>query len=163
APRLPPRVYATIAGRLAQLSPSARSVAEMGAAVGRTFTLDLLLRAGRESEETVIDSLDELWQRRILHEQSANVFDFTHDKLREVTYAEISQPQRRLLHRRIAQALESLHIEDLDPISAQVAAHYEHAGLVDQAIPYYQRAGSVAAGVYANEDAIRLFSQGMEL
>jgi DNA-binding SARP family transcriptional activator/predicted ATPase len=163
APVLPPRVQAIIAGRLAQLSPTAHAVAELGAAIGRAFTLDLLLRAGREDEETVIDALDELWLRRVVREQSANVFDFTHDKLREVTYSETSLPQRRLLHRRIAQALEALHVEDLDPISAQVAAHFEHAGLADKAIPYFQRAGSVAASVYANEDAIRLFTQGLEL
>ncbi len=163
APNLPPRVQAIIAGRLAQLSPTARTVAEMGAAVGRAFTLDLLLHIGHESEETVIAALDELWLRRIVREQSANLFDFTHDKLREVTYSETSLPQRRLLHRRIAQALEMLHAEDPDPTSAQVAAHYEQAGLFDQAIPYYQRAGSVAARVYANEDAIHLYTRGLEL
>ena len=86
-------------------------MAEIGAAIGRAFTLDLLLLAGRENEETVIDALDELWLRRIVREQSANVFDFTHDKLREVTYSETSLPQRRLLHRRIAQALEALNAE----------------------------------------------------
>ena len=44
-----------------------------------------------------------------------------------------------------------------------MAAHYEQAGLFDQAIPYYQRAGSVASSVYANEDAIHLFTRGLEL
>jgi tetratricopeptide (TPR) repeat protein len=163
ATRLPPRVQAIIAGRLAQLSPAARSVAEIGAASGRAFTLDLLKLVGTENEETLIHALDELWLRRIVRERSANIFDFTHDKLREVMYAETSPPQRRLLHRRIAQALEALHKEALDTISAQVAAHFEHAGLVDKAIPYYQRAGSVAASVYANEDAIHLFTRGVEL
>jgi len=162
-PSLPPRVQAIIAGRLTQLSPPARTVAEIGAAIGRAFTLELLLLAGRESEEAVIDALNELWGRRIVREQSANVFDFTHDKLREVTYAESSLPQRRLLHRRIAQALEALYTEDLDPISAQVAAQYEQAGLLDKAIPYYQRAGSVAACMYADEDAIHLYTRGLEL
>ena len=42
---LPPRVYAVIAGRLAQLSPPARKVSELGAAIGRAFTFDVLLRA----------------------------------------------------------------------------------------------------------------------
>ena len=161
--RLPPRVQAIISGRLAQLSPSGRTIAEVGAAIGRAFTLDLLVLAGHENEETVIAALDELWLRRIVREQSANEFDFTHDKLREVMYAETSLPQRRSLHRRIAQALETLHAEALDPISAAVATHYEQAGLFDKAIPYYQRAGSVAASVYANEDAIHLFSRGLEL
>lgn len=160
---LPLRVQAIIAGRLAQLSPMARKVAEIGAAIGRAFPLDLLLLAGHENEETIGRALDELWQRRIIREQNANLFDFTHDKLREVAYAEISLPQRRLIHRRLAQALETLNPEALDSISPQIASHYDQAGLFEQAIPYYQRAGLVAANVYAHEEAIKLYSRGLEL
>lgn len=160
---LPPRVHAVIVGRLVQLSPQARKVAEIGAAIGRAFTLDLLIHASRENIEEVTPALDELWQKRIIREQTTNVFDFTHDKLREVIYSETSLPQRRLLHRRIAQALESLHSDELYSISSQVAAHYEQAGLFEQAAPYYQRAGSLAASIYANEDAINLFKRGINI
>jgi predicted ATPase/DNA-binding SARP family transcriptional activator len=160
---LPPRVYAVIAGRLAQLSPMAHKIAEIGAAIGRAFTFDVLQQAGQEQEDNIVQALDELGQKRIVREQSANVFDFTHDKLREVAYAEISAPQLRLLHRRIAQALESLHANQLDPVSAQIAAHYEQAGLLEQALPYYQRAGELAANLYANNDAIDLLTRGIAL
>ena len=158
---LPPRVYAVIARRLAQLSPLARKVAELGAANGQAFNLDLLVQAGQENEESAIEALDELWQKRIVREQGPNLFDFTHDKLREVAYAETSLPQRRLLHRRIAQALEALNADDLDAVSAQTAAQYEQAGLFEQALPYYQRAGAVAASVYANDNAIVLLRRGL--
>ncbi len=160
---LPPRVQAVIAGRLSQLSPAARRAAEVGAAIGQAFSFDLLAQAGRQDEEAIAGALDELWQKRIIREQSANVYDFTHDKLREVAYAEISAPQRRLLHRRIAQALETLNQENLDSISPRLATQYELAGMFEQALPYYQRAGSVAAGVYANADAIDLFEHGRGL
>ena len=159
----PPRVHAVIVGRLVQLSPQARSVAEIGAAIGRAFPLDLLLQVAREKEEAVVDALNELWQRRIVREQSINTFDFTHDKLREITYLEISAPKRRLLHRHIAQALEVFKADDLDVVSAQLATHYAQAGMLQQAIPYYLRAGAVAANVYANEDAVHLLTHGLEL
>jgi DNA-binding SARP family transcriptional activator len=159
----PPRVHAVIIGRLIQLSSQARKVAEIGAVIGRAFPLDLLLQAGHENEEIVVSALNELWQKRIIREQSVNTFDFTHDKLREVTYLEISAPQRRLLHRNIAQALEVFNADDLDVVSAQLATHYAQAGMLEQAIPYYQRAGAVAANVYANEDAVHLLTHGLEL
>jgi DNA-binding SARP family transcriptional activator len=159
----PPRVHAVILGRLVQLSPQARNVAEIGAVIGRAFPLDLLLQAVHDNEETIIHALNELWQKRILWEQSVNTFDFTHDKLREVTYLEISAPQRRLLHRNVAQALAVIKADDLDVVSAQLATHYEQAGMLEKAIPYYQRAGAVAANVYANEDAVHLLTHGLEL
>ena len=56
-----------------------------------------------------------------------------------------------------------LHADDLDPVSGQIASHYERAGMAEQAIPHYQRAAVVAQRVYANEDAIALLSRGLAL
>jgi DNA-binding SARP family transcriptional activator/predicted ATPase len=160
---LPPRMYAVLAGRLRQLSDSAYGFVELAAIIGRKFTLDLLISGGLADTNDTVRALDELWHKRIVREHGANSYDFTHDKLREVVYAEISPPQRRLLHRRVAQALETMHAEDLDSISGQLASHYERAGMIEQALPYYQRAAAVAQRVYANEDAISLLSRSLEL
>lgn len=159
----PPRVHAVILGRLLQLSQQARKVAEIGAVIGRAIPLDLLLRAGHDNEETVVHALNELWQKRIIREQSINTFDFTHDKLREVTYLEISIPQRRLLHRNVAQALQNLHAEQLEPISGQLAVHYERAGLVQQALTYYETAAIWAQHIFAHNEAIRLLLKALTL
>jgi predicted ATPase len=160
---LPPRVYTVIAGRLAQLSPPAREVVGIAATIGRNFTRDVLLRAGHDDDERLDQTLEELWSKRIVREHGANSYDFTHDKLREVAYREIGVPQRRGLHRRIARAFEALHADDLDPVSSQIAMHYEQAGLAERAIPSYQRAAAVARRVYANDDAIGLLSRGLGL
>jgi predicted ATPase/DNA-binding SARP family transcriptional activator len=162
-PPIPRKVQAVISGRLAQLSAPARELARLAAAIGRAFTVDLLIEAGHAAEDSTVRALDELWQKRIVHEQGANSYDFTHDKLREIAYAEISGPQRWLLHRRIAQALEVTNADDLAPISGQIASQYERAAMADRAIPHYQRAAVVAQRLYANEDAINLLSRGLAL
>ena len=160
---LPPRVYAMLVGRLQQLSTSAHEFVELAATIGREFTLDLLITVGNADADSAVRALDELWHKRIVREHGTNSYDFTHDKLREVAYAEISAPQRRMLHRRVAQVLEALPSSDLDAVSGQIASHYERAGLIEQALPYYQRAAAVARRVYANEDAISLLSRSLEL
>jgi DNA-binding SARP family transcriptional activator/predicted ATPase len=162
-PPLPPRMYAVIAGRLAHLTPSARTLVGLAAVIGRDYTLDDLLAAGNSDEESVVRALDELWTKRLIREQDVNSYDFAHDKLREVAYAEISAPQRRLLHRRMAQAFEAAHADDLDPVSGEIASHYERAGLAAPAAAHYQRAAAVAQRVYANEDAMSLLSRGLAL
>jgi DNA-binding SARP family transcriptional activator/tetratricopeptide (TPR) repeat protein len=160
---LPPRVHAVLAGRLQQLSTSAREFVECAAVIGRAFTLDFLITVSNADPERAIRALDELWHKRIVREQGANSYDFTHDKLREVAYAAISAPQRRMLHHRVAQALEALHADDLDAVSGQLAAHYERAGMIELALPFYQRAAAVAQYMYANEDAISLLLRSQEL
>src|SRR5438105_8712057 len=160
---LPPRVHAVLVGRLLQLSASARAFVELAAIIGREFTLDLLIGVSNTDSDSAVQALDELWYKRIVREHGANDYDFTHDKLREVAYAEISASQRRMLHRRVAHALEARHAEDLDSVSGQLASHYERAGLIEQALPYYRRAAAVAQCVYANEDAISLFLRSLDL
>ncbi len=160
---LPSRVRAVLTNRIEQLSPAAREIAELAAVIGREFTLDLLVVAGRLDVDETVRALDELWRRRILREHGADSYDFTHDKLREVAYAGISVPQRRMLHHRIAQALALAHADDLDSVSGQLAYHYERGGLVKEALPEYQRAAAVAQRVYANEEAIALLARGLGL
>ncbi len=161
-PELPPRAHAVIAGRLAQLSNHAREIAAAAAVIGRAFDLEILVQLVGD-EDVVARALDELWRKRIVREQGPNAYDFTHDKLREVAYGEISAPQRRRLHRRVAEVLVAAHEKDLDPVSAQIAAHYESAGLPEQAIPHYTRAAVVAQGVYAHDEAIALAGRGLSL
>ena len=136
--RLPPKVHAVIAARLAQLSDSTRKLAGLAATIGRAFTLDVLARAHDGDEESLVSGVDELWRRRIVREHGTNAYDFAHDKIREVAYAEVTPARRPGLHRRVAEALEQAHAADLDAVSAQLAAHYEQAGLSDRAVAYYQ-------------------------
>ena len=95
---------------------------------GGSSHVAVLARASDQDDEALVASLDELWQRRIVRERSGDVYDFTHDKLREVAYSSLSAARRRLLHRRIAQALEAEYSHNLDAVTGQVAVHYELAG-----------------------------------
>ncbi|NIO70856.1 MAG: AAA family ATPase [Anaerolineae bacterium] len=160
---LPPKVRMVIEARLAQLSPLARELAGLAATIGREFTFAVLARASDSDEDTLVRGLDELWRRRIVREQGADAYDFSHDKIREVAYATLSAARRRLLHRRVAQALEVVYADDLDPVRGQVAVHYERAGRPEQAIPYYQRAAEVARRVYANEEAMEYLERALAL
>jgi DNA-binding SARP family transcriptional activator/predicted ATPase len=168
-PSLPPKVQAVIEARLDQLSPPARALADLAAVVGREFTFDVLARAGDGDEDALVQGLDELWQRRIIRERSADAYDFSHDKIREVTYTQISQTRRRLLHHRVAGALEHLYDADpsigqgLDDVSGQVAAHYERAGLTERAIAYYRQAAAAAQRIYANQESLDFLNRALAL
>lgn len=166
ASTLPPVIQTVLTTRLAQLSREAHEVANVAAVIGREFAFDVLAHACREPEEVVVRGLDELWQRRIVQEQgegTADTYDFSHEKLRELVYVSLSPTYQRLLHRRVAEAFEAVYADNLDAVSGQIAAHYERAGLPDRAIPAYRRAGETALRVYANADAIMAFRRAIAL
>jgi predicted ATPase len=157
-------------------------LAGLAATIGRVFTVEILREASGTDTDNLTAELDELWQRRIVRaapQQSgsnpvdiltsepfntrADSFDFSHDKIRDVAYAELSPIKQGHWHLRIARALEEIFAANLDPVSAQLAAHYEQAGETVRAIPCYQRAAEVAQRVYAHEEAIGLLRHGLQL
>lgn len=75
----------------------------------------------------------------------------------------VSAVCRRFLHRRVAEALESLTADEQEAASAQIATHYGQAGLPERAIPAYLRAGEIASRVYAHEEALTALQRAATL
>lgn len=164
-PPLPPKVEAAIRRRLVALSGPAHALAQTAAVLGRTFTVDLLQRVSGLSEDALLQGLDELWQQRIVREQGAAAYDFTHDKLRSVACASLSPTRRRYLHRRAAEALAASGPgADADaPRAAQLAHHYLEAGDERKALGYLLQAGDQARVLYAHGEAIAHYERAAAL
>jgi tetratricopeptide (TPR) repeat protein len=160
---LPPKVYAVIQHRLAQLSPTAHTLAGQAVTIGRAFTFDLLTTASDGSEDEVVSGLDELWRRRIIRERGANAYNFSHDRIRDVVYNELTPIRRRLLHRRAASGLAALYRDRLAPISARMAVHYEQAGMTEEAILWNQRAASAARSLFVATAAVQHYQRALAL
>ena len=160
---LPPRVRAVLSSRLAQLSPPAHDLARVAAATGKAFGLDLLQRASALGEAELIPLVDELWERRILHHTRNRLYDFSHDKLREVAYEELGPGRRNSLHRSIAEILEAGTAEDAEDASSQIAGHYERAGIPARAVPHYVAAAKSSRTRYADQEAVEHFTRALQL
>jgi DNA-binding SARP family transcriptional activator/tetratricopeptide (TPR) repeat protein len=159
---LPPTVQAVIAARLSQLSPVAHQLAQLAATVGQAFTLDVLAAASELDEDALVQGVDELWRRRVVREQEDS-YEFSHDKIREVAYGEISPIRRRYLHQRVAQALERLYTPNLETLYGRLGLHFERAGMRGKAVAYLQQAGEQAQRLSANQEALRYYHQALVL
>ena len=160
---LPPKIQNVIQARLTQLSSAAQAAAALAATMGRHFSFAVIAHASQSVEEKLSAAFDELVQRRIIREQGADIYDFSHDRIREVVYRGVSAVRRRLLHRRVAEALEAIYPNELNELSGELAAHYEQAAMVIQARSYWQRSGRRAAAQFANDQAIQHFSKALTL
>jgi predicted ATPase len=157
------RVHAVITLRLAQLSAQAYELAGLASVVGRPFSPELLAKATDWDERSVADALDELWQRRIVESRGVSEYDFSHDLLREVTCCELSIVRKRYLHRRLARALAEEHSGDIEGWHGQIATHFEHAGMLEEAIEYLRRAADHARKRYAYTEAADLLKRALAL
>jgi hypothetical protein len=160
---LPATIQAAIQSRFVHLTPQARELMAQAAVIGRAFDYHLLAGISGLAEESLINSLDELWRRRIIREHGGSDYDFSHDKIREVAYAELSQTRRHWLHRRVAQSLVARHASNLEAYSGQIAAHYEMAQMPAEAIAHYLLSAKAAQHLYANAEAISTIRRALQL
>ena len=159
---LTPTMRSVLRARLAQLTEGAQKLAEAGAIFGRSFSARAMAAALESDEQAVADQLDELWRRRIVTDRGLR-YDFSHDKLREVAYEMINPARRRRLHRLVAEALAHEHRDDTAAVSAQLAAHYDQAGMAEQAIAAYRTAGARAVAMSGLDEAVMMLRRALSL
>jgi DNA-binding SARP family transcriptional activator len=159
--KMPPAVQAAIASRLAQLSPAAQRVMEAAATVGREFDFDLLAAVDGSPEEPFVEALDELIRRRVIRERGKRIYDFSHDKLRQVVYAGLSDSRKRYLHRRVAEALVAAYGRYSETYSSQIGWHYERARSDQEANQWFLKAGQAALRVGALSEAVGYLEQAL--
>lgn len=140
---LPERVRDLVRERFGRLGETARELLPVAAVVGRDFDFALLHRAAGLEEDAVAAGVEELVRRRVLQGLGER-FDFTHDRIREVAASDVLAPRRRLLHRRVGEAIESLHADALDPHLAALALHFREGEVWDKAVGYLRRAAMSA-------------------
>jgi tetratricopeptide (TPR) repeat protein len=159
---LPERVRGLITRRLDRLSERSQQLAAVAAVIGRDFEFALLQRAAGFDEHEASEGVEELVRRRLLH-AVGDRFDFVHDRIRTVAYAQLIRPRRVLLHRQVGEALEALYAGNLDPHAVALGAHYREAEVWDKAVRYFRLAGSHAAARSALPDARVWFEEALSI
>lgn len=157
---LPERVRELIAHRTERLGDRSRRILAVAAAIGRPFDFALLQRAGDLTEAEAAEAVEELVRHRVLH-GSGEALDFTHDRIREVVYAELLPSRRALLHRRIAEALEAMHAGALDAHALALGTHCLEGEAWAKAVAYLGQAGVQASLRYAKRDAVACHEQAL--
>ena len=160
---LPYKTRAVLENRIRQLSPVANNLCLLAATIGRSFSLEVLRRACTCPEIELVQGLEELLSRRIVREIAHNTFDFSHDKLRDAAFFEVSSPRLQILHRQVADALVSLARKDPESRSGEIARHWEAAGSIGRAILYYRMAGENARKTFANQRALTYYQRAIAL
>ena len=156
--------------RLQAVGESSWQILTTAAVIGRSFDFATLWEASGRSEEEAVAALEDLVSQGLVLEESRAsdnepAYDFTHEKLRALVYEETSLARRRLLHRRVAEALAGRTHRHRQPRSlpGQIARHFLQAGAEAKAAEYFKVAGERARVVYANTEALEHFSTALAL
>jgi len=157
---LPEPVRQLVTRRLERLSERGRLLTTVAAVIGREFEFALLQRAAGLGDTEAADGMEELVRRRVLQGVGER-FDFTHDRIRDVARAALLAPRRRVLHGSVAEAIESVYADDLEPHILALGLHYYGAERWPQAMSYLRRAAAHAFVRSAYREAANCLEQAL--
>jgi diguanylate cyclase (GGDEF)-like protein len=153
---LPTSIEALVERRLSSVDEEIRQVLEYAAVYGKTFPYEVLKLALRADEGFLWEILDDALAQRIIDEISPEEFAFTHIKIRDVLYEQLSPLKKRRIHRELLRALETLQAE------SELLAHHAFKGEVwEKAVAFSKAAAEKSKRTYAYREALKYLEQGI--
>jgi class 3 adenylate cyclase/predicted ATPase len=143
-----------------------KELAQLGAVLGREFSYEVLRAVAPLDEATLQQALAQLLEAELLYQRGhppQATYLFKHALVQDAAYQSLLRSTRQQYHQRIAQVLEGQFPQVIEMQPELLAHHYTEAGLAEQAIPYWQRAGQQASDRSANVEAVSHLTTGIEL
>jgi class 3 adenylate cyclase/tetratricopeptide (TPR) repeat protein len=142
---------------------SMREVAQVGACIGRQFSLDLLAAVLARDESTLSATLHQLEAAGLLFRigtPKSISYAFKHALVQDAAYDSLLKSRRKQFHARIAEVLAASG--DVVAAAPEVLAHHlTEAGEFEQAASYWNEAAKRAGARYANQEAMAHCAKGL--
>jgi class 3 adenylate cyclase/predicted ATPase len=147
AAAIPATLTDSLMSRLDRLGP-AKTVAQIGAAIGREFPYELLAKVAERPEEHLKEELRRLVEAGLLISRPSTpvlTYAFKHALVRDAAYSSLLKKGQASLHARIAGILAKDFPETGESQPEVLAYHFQAAGDVDNAVHYLISAAKLSA------------------
>jgi predicted ATPase/DNA-binding SARP family transcriptional activator len=155
---LSPVVEHVITLRVEQLARDPRTVLNAAAVLGHHFDFVLLDALCELETPALLAAIGVLTWRGLLIESPRDYY-FSHDKVREIVYANLAADERIHLHLRAAQMIEAQHSD----WHVALAHHWTQAQVWDKAIDCRRRAAAEASAQHAYGSAVEHLNAALAL
>ena len=162
---VPETVRLVLGHRIDRISETAQRIMTTAACIGRTFTFGFLVELAVETEDSLLDALEEAERARLVLPDGIRQprFLFAHEQIRQTLLSRLSFVRRQRLHQRVADTMERLYADQLDEHASELAHHLVQAGADNRAAKYLLDAGTASAARLATPEALEFFARAAEL
>ena len=160
---IPPRVYDVVVRRINALKDEERDVLDCASVVGEEFSSGVVENVSGLGRIGLLKSLNNIERKYHLIHSFEDGCRFDHSKIREVLYNEIAPELRKEYHSMIAKYIEEVNKDRLEKAVNELAYHYYQSGNAQKSVPYLLKAGENAREKWAVFEAVRFYSQALEM
>jgi tetratricopeptide (TPR) repeat protein len=162
---IPASLHASLLARLDRLAPT-REVAQIGAALGRRFSHELIGAIAMMPQQQLDDALAQLVRAELIFRRGTPPdaeYTFKHALVQDAAYSTLLRSRRQQLHGRIAATLESQFPETATAHPELMAQHCAEASMPEKAVGYWLKAGQLAVTRSAMTEAVAQLQKGLDL
>jgi class 3 adenylate cyclase/predicted ATPase len=163
---VPSTLHASLIARLDRIGVAAKEVAQIGAALGREFSYELIESVAERGDADLQAALARLTEAGLLFCRGApphSSYLFKHALVQDAAYGTLLRTRRQELHARVAAALEQDFGDVVERQPELLAHHLTGAAATERAIDQWLKAGRHAAGRSAHVEAIGHCDRGLAL
>jgi class 3 adenylate cyclase len=161
---IPTTLHASLLARLDRLAPT-REVAQIGAALGRSFSHELISAVAQMPQHKLDDALEQLVDAELIFRRGIppdSEYTFKHALVQDAAYSTLLRSRRQQIHARIVTTLESQFPEVASAQPTLMAHHCGEAGLKEKAVRFWLKAGQQALARSATTEAVAQLRKGLE-
>jgi tetratricopeptide (TPR) repeat protein len=155
---VPPTVREAVLARLARLDEATRRLLEVASLAEGSFEAEDLAGGTALTDLECVQALEQALQQHVLQRDEAGHLRFRHQLLADALAAGLLPERRRVLHRRLAAALERQ-----GSAPGLVARHLEAAGTPGKALRWRLAAAAAAEGVAQHDLALEAYGAALSL
>jgi class 3 adenylate cyclase len=162
---IPTTLQASLMARFDRLG-SAREVLQIGAAIGREFSYEILAAVAGLPDVVLQDALIRLTEAELVSLRGTPpnaTYTFKHALVQDSAYSNMLRARRQQLHSAIATVLENRFPEVVKSAPELMAQQFERAGQNERAIHYWRQAGERDLRRFAMKESIAHYSSALRL
>jgi class 3 adenylate cyclase/tetratricopeptide (TPR) repeat protein len=162
---VPDTLQASLMARIDRLA-SGREVAQIGAAIGRDFSFDLILAVTGLEREKLKEALARLSEADLIaplgdHPEAG--YSFKHALVQNAAYSTLLREKRRQIHARIADTFERAFRSVVEAQPEIIGQHFAYAEAWSRAVDYFLKASNLALHRSAAAEAAQHAGKGLSM
>ncbi len=163
---IPATLQASLLARIDRLGPQTKEIMQIGAVIGREFSLELLKAVAKDKHNVLSNGLTQLVQGEFLFQSGAPgdlIYTFKHGLVQDSIYENMLSGVRQQQHHNIADALLESFPQIVETAPELIAHHFTEAGIEDAAIEWWHKAGKRSAARSADAESVVQLQRAVEL
>ena len=162
---IPSTLQASLMARVDRLG-SAREVLQIGAAIGREFSYEVLAAVAGFPDAVLQDALIRLTEAELVFLRGTPpnaVYTFKHALIQDTAYSTMLRARRQQLHAATALVLEKRFPDLVNSTPEVIAQQFERAGQNEKAIAYWRQAGERDLRRFAMKELMAHYASALRL